>query len=57
MAATVKPDIWRRYLAMLIDGLRPARDGVTELPVAALLPEEMAAAMMADGLRARSAQL
>ena len=31
-AATTQPDIWRRYLAMIIDGLRPAREGVTELP-------------------------
>jgi AcrR family transcriptional regulator len=34
-AAAVIPQVWRRYLAMLVDGLRPARDGVTELPVPA----------------------
>jgi AcrR family transcriptional regulator len=32
-AATVRPDIWRRYLALLLDGLRPAREAVSELPV------------------------
>jgi AcrR family transcriptional regulator len=35
------PDIWRRYLTLILDGMRPAREGVTPLPVAALLPEEM----------------
>jgi AcrR family transcriptional regulator len=34
-AATVRPDIWRRYLALLLDGLRPARETVSELPVRA----------------------
>jgi AcrR family transcriptional regulator len=34
-AASVSPEIWRRYLAMLIDGLRPSRDGVSALPVPA----------------------
>ncbi len=34
-AAAATPEVWRRYLAMLVDGLRPARDGVTELPVPA----------------------
>jgi AcrR family transcriptional regulator len=34
-AATVRPDIWRRYLALLLDGLRPSRETVTELPVRA----------------------
>jgi hypothetical protein len=35
------PGIWRRYLTLILDGLRPEREGVTPLPVAALLPEEM----------------
>lgn len=34
-AASVTPEVWRRYLALLIDGLRPARDGVSALPVPA----------------------
>lgn len=44
-AADVKPAIWLRYLAIIVDGLRPARDGVTPLPVAALEPDEMAKVM------------
>jgi AcrR family transcriptional regulator len=40
-AARVSPQVWRRYLAMLIDGLRPARDGVSELPAPALTPLEL----------------
>src|ERR1700733_1290143 len=31
-AAAVPPRVWRRYLAMLIDGLRPSRDGASPLP-------------------------
>ena len=34
-AAAVTPDVWRRYLAMLIDGLRPSRGEVSRLPVPA----------------------
>ena len=33
--AGTAPGIWRRYLAIVIDGLRPARDEVTELPAPA----------------------
>jgi len=40
-AAEVKPGIWLRYLTLIIDGLRPARDGVTPFPVSALEPEQM----------------
>jgi AcrR family transcriptional regulator len=50
-AATTQPDIWRRYLAILIDGLRPARDTVTELPVPALTADELESAMGAHGRR------
>jgi hypothetical protein len=39
-ARRVKPEIWRRYLALVLDGLRPERDGVSPLPVPALLPDE-----------------
>ena len=39
------PDIWRRYLTLILDGMRPGREGVTPLPVAALLPEEMEKSM------------
>jgi AcrR family transcriptional regulator len=49
--ATTKPEVWRRYLAMLIDGLRPARDTVTELPVPPLTSDDLVAAMGAHGRR------
>jgi AcrR family transcriptional regulator len=41
-AAAVTPDVWRRYLVMLIDGLRPSRAGVTALPVPAPTERELA---------------
>jgi hypothetical protein len=41
LAYAASPDIWRRYLTLILDGMRPAREGVTPLPVPALLPEEM----------------
>jgi AcrR family transcriptional regulator len=34
-ASSVAPGIWRRYLAMLLDGLRPSRHGTSSLPVPA----------------------
>jgi hypothetical protein len=50
-AATVTPEIWRRYLTMLIDGLRPVRNGVTELPVPAPSISDLARLMTAQGQR------
>jgi AcrR family transcriptional regulator len=44
-ATQVGAQVWRRYLALLTDALRPARDGTTPLPVPALTPDEMAAVM------------
>ena len=41
LAHGTSPEIWRRYLTLILDGLRPGRDDITPLPVAALLPEEM----------------
>jgi AcrR family transcriptional regulator len=35
-AGDVEPRLWRRYLALLLDGLRPARDAPTPLPLAPL---------------------
>ena len=32
----VEPELYRRYLAIVLDGLRPARSGTSPLPVAAL---------------------
>jgi AcrR family transcriptional regulator len=40
-ARQVSPEIWRRYLTLILDGLRPEREGVTPLTVPALRPDEM----------------
>ena len=37
----VQPGIWRRYLAIILDGLRPQRGGTSPLPVPALTPDQM----------------
>jgi AcrR family transcriptional regulator len=44
-AEHVRPEVWRRYLALIIDGMRPGREEVSPLPVPALTPEEMVALM------------
>jgi AcrR family transcriptional regulator len=36
IAGDVSPDLWRRYLTIVLDGLRTRRDGPTPLPVRAL---------------------
>jgi len=41
LSHTANPEMWRRYLTLILDGMRPAREGVTPLPVPAMLPEEM----------------
>jgi AcrR family transcriptional regulator len=45
LAQAANPGIWRRYLTLILDGMQPERDGVTPLPMAALLPEEMEKSM------------
>jgi AcrR family transcriptional regulator len=50
-AASVTPEVWRRYLSMLLDGLRPARDGVTALPVPAPSAADFGELMRAGGQR------
>jgi AcrR family transcriptional regulator len=45
LASSVSPGIWRRYLTLILDGMRPGREGVTPLPVPALLPGEMEKSM------------
>ena len=50
-AAAVIPQVWRRYLAILVDGLRPARDGVTELPVPAPTARDLGDLLTAPGQR------
>jgi AcrR family transcriptional regulator len=52
-AADVRPGIWLRYFTLIVDGLRPSRDGVTPFPVPALEPAEMVQVMRGVPLRAR----
>jgi hypothetical protein len=40
-AWNVRPGVWRRYLALVLDGLRPTRSAPTPLPEPALSPAEM----------------
>jgi AcrR family transcriptional regulator len=49
-AGQVRPEIWRRYLALILDALRPARTGTTTLPEPALSPDEMVQAMRSGRL-------
>ncbi len=53
LARQASPDIWRRYLALVIDGMRPAREDLTPLPVPALLPGEMEKSMRQSAPRHR----
>jgi AcrR family transcriptional regulator len=48
-AAPAQPDLWRRYLVLITDGLRPARDSVTPMPMPALTPEALEQLMRAHG--------
>jgi AcrR family transcriptional regulator len=50
-AGPVQPDLWKRYLALVIDGLRPARDTASELPVPPLTPRQVEESMRAHGQR------
>jgi len=43
-AGHVEPDLWRRYVALLLDGMRD-REGQGRIPVEALKDEQMDAAM------------
>ncbi len=45
LAQAAHPDIWRRYLTLMLDGMQPGREGVTPLPVAAMRPDEMETSM------------
>lgn len=44
-AETVDPDLWRRYLTLLFDGLCARRESPTELPVPALAESSLAEVM------------
>jgi AcrR family transcriptional regulator len=50
-ARQTSPEIWRRYLTLVLDGLRPQRDGVTPLPVPALNPDEFEKTMRQNAPR------
>jgi AcrR family transcriptional regulator len=50
-AAAVTPQVWRRYLALLLDGLRPSRDAVTALPLPAPSAAELGELMRPRGQR------
>lgn len=50
-AASAAPEVWRRYLGMLIDGLRPSRAGSSTLPAPAPTAEELGAMMSAPAQR------
>lgn len=50
-AGDIRPGIWRRYLAFILDGLRPERSGTTPLPIPALEPAEMENLIRAQGHR------
>lgn len=41
----IEPELWRRYLVIVLDGLRARRDGHSELPVAALDEAQLDVAM------------
>ena len=49
-AGQVRPEIWRRYLALILDALRPSRAAATDLPEPALTPDEMVLAMRSGTL-------
>jgi AcrR family transcriptional regulator len=53
IARPARPDLWRRYLALILDGMRPAREGLTPLPVPALPPDELEAVMRQQAPRHR----
>ena len=41
IAGDVSPGLWRRYLGIVLDGLRSRRDGPTQLPVPALEHDQL----------------
>jgi AcrR family transcriptional regulator len=50
-SAGVRPDMWRRYLVLLLDGLRPSRETASELPVRAPDVLDLEGVMRAHGHR------
>jgi hypothetical protein len=53
MTSQANPDLWRRYLTLVLDGMQPARTGVTPFTVPPLEPEEMEKAMREHAPRRR----
>jgi AcrR family transcriptional regulator len=49
----VRPLVWRRYLTLILDALRPARDSVAPLPEPALSPDEVVAALNSNPVSQR----
>jgi hypothetical protein len=49
-ASQVRPEIWRRYLALILDALRPGHTVATVLPEPALSPDQMVQAMRSGTL-------
>jgi AcrR family transcriptional regulator len=49
-ARQVRPTVWRRYLALLLDGLRPGHTPGTPLPEPELTPDEMAEVIRSNPL-------
>ena len=53
MTRHANPDLWRRHLVLILDGMRPARTEVTPFTVSPLEPEEMEKAMRQHAPRRR----
>jgi AcrR family transcriptional regulator len=51
----VRPTVWRRYLALILDALRPASASGRPLPEPELSPDEMAEVMHSNPLSRRRA--
>jgi AcrR family transcriptional regulator len=54
-ARQVRPTVWRRYLALLLDGLRPGHAPGSPLPEPELSPDEMAEVIRSNPLGRRLA--
>jgi AcrR family transcriptional regulator len=52
-AGQAQPEIWRRYLTLIVDGMRPRRTETTPLPGNALTPDEMVSVMRSASQRQR----
>jgi AcrR family transcriptional regulator len=50
-AGPAQPNLWRRYLALIVDGMPTSRSGASELPVPALTPQELEHSMHGHGQR------